>query len=759
MNESSRDKIKNLSINKTTDISKKDRAKGIKYLLQKYGKDNVCQIVTFGKYNLKNTIKAAMSALIPDSYEEANSITKKIPGLLEGETVSYELLMKMYNNPEKYDLSSKTLNEIKVAVETLENLFNEYPEIYDCVSHLSGAVASVGLHAGGVIIASKPLYCNVPIMEGSDTAVLPVVQLEMSDIDYVKLLKIDVLGLNNLSQISDCMKLVGLDYKWYYDEDFSDPKVYEMLRRGETTDIFQMASPNATKMIKDMHADCFADLIATNAGNRPGPLAKNPDTGKSMVDLYEERKASGNVPSLDKRIDWILESTYGCIFYQEQCMQLGQVMAGYTLGNADKRIRKPLAKKVKKMIPEIENEFIYGKDSVKDDNDNVIDISDKPSKYCSGSLNNGFDEELSKNVFKTIKAFASYAFNKSHSGSYAMVGYKTAWLSYYYPVEWAISCMSNYDKQEKITATLNLCKKRNIPILPPSVNNSDEEFTIEIVNNKKAIRYGLLAIKDVGKEPINYIKSLRNDLGDFTSFDDFYSKVHEQNNIALYSNKKNKNGAKQCPINKKCEAALIKAGAFDSFEENRYILLNHYMVDIKKDKDYTILDPKEYTRKIKLNYEKELMGSYVSEHPLEPFPYIDLSTVSDNSKVEIVGLVKKTSIKNTKNGKKYATCFLESKDGTEFRAMLFGAMYENNKDKLKKDNILVINGVYNAQYNNIKCDKIRKIVKKSQVIKLDGSDDAIEDNSIDIPEQKIEMPIVDVFSDIEGNPVDMVLGL
>ena len=344
MNESSRDKIKSLSFNITTDISKTDRAKGIKYLLQRYGKDKVSQIITFGKYNLKNTLKAAMSTFVPDSYEEANAVTKKIPGLIDGQQASYELMMKIYNDPDGSGVNSKVYSEVKNGVEAMQELFKKYPIVYDCVAHLSGAVANVGIHAGGVIISNKPLYCNVPITEGSSTAVLPIIQIDMGDIDYVKLLKIDVLGLRNLSQIHDCMKMVGLSYDWYDSEDYDDPKVYEMLRRGETTDVFQLASNNATKMVKDMHVDCFDDIIAVNAGNRPGPLSKNPKTGKSMVDLYEERKASGNVPSWDKRIDWILKSTYGCIFYQEQCMQLGQVMAGYTLGGADKRIRKPLAK-------------------------------------------------------------------------------------------------------------------------------------------------------------------------------------------------------------------------------------------------------------------------------------------------------------------------------------------------------------------------------------------------------------------------------
>ena len=418
-------------------------------------------------------------------------------------------------------------------------------------------------------------------------------------------------------------------------------------------------------------------------------------------------------------------------------------------------------KKKHKMIPEIRNEFIYGKQSTKDNDGNVTGMLDKNSKYCKGAVNNNFTEEMSKDVFDTVEAFAKYAFNKSHSGAYAKVGYKTAWLSCYYPVEWAISCMSHYDEQDKITETLSLCKKRNIPIYQPSINYSDKDFTIDTSNNTKGIRYGLLAIKDVGIEPIKYIKKIRLNEGNFVSFDDFYNKVHDKDNINKYSEKQNKKGEKQCPINKKCEIALIKAGAFDDMNENRYELLNHYMIDIRREKDYQALDVKDFSRKIKLAYEKELMGGYISEHPLEPFPYVDLTTCKDNEVVEITGIVKKTSIKTTKNNKKYATCFLESKDGTEFRTMLFGALYTNNKDKLKKDNILVIDGVYNAKYNNIKGDKIRKVRKKSQIIRIEDTEDGIEDYSEE-KQETIQMPVVDDNSDnyninMENNPVDFIL--
>lgn len=707
-----------------TDISKFDRSRGISYLLQRYGKDNVCQIVTFGKYGLKNTIKAAMSALVPDSFDEANAVTKKIPSLIEGNNVDYDYIMKAYNDPDHLGLNQRSISQITMAVEEMEKLFKKYPLVYRAVSSIGGCLKSTGLHAGGVIISSKILKENVPLMEGSSIAVLPVVQIEMSDIDYVKLLKIDVLGLSNLSQIQKCMDLTGLDLDWYDSEDYSDKKVFEILRKGETTDVFQMAGGNATRMLKEMNVDSFDVITVVNAGNRPGPLTKDENTGTSMVDDYIKNKTSGIIPSIHPDIDPILKDTYGCIFYQEQCMQIGMVMAGYTLGGSDKRIRKVLAKKKLKMIPEIKNEFVYGRKSIYDSKGNVIGMSEEKSDYCEGAINRGYDEELAVKIFDKMEDFAKYCFNKSHAGSYAKVGYKTAWLSCYYPVEWAISCMSTYDEQDKINATLNLCKKRGIKILPPTINNPNVDFTVDYENGVKCIRYGFLAIKDVGRNVIEFIKNIVSN-HKFTSFDDFYNAVHDQSYISKYSLKQNKNGIKQSPVNKKAETALINVGVFDCFEPNRYKLMNHYMIDIKKDKDYTPYDEKEYKRKDKLRLEKEITGAYLSEHPLEPFPYMDLETCKDGDTVEIAGIVNKTIIKKTKNNKDFATVYAETKSGKEIRALLFKDI-EKAKDKLKKNKIIVIYGLYNKKFDNINVIKIKEIRKKSEVIRTANDEDGIE---------------------------------
>ena len=235
------------------------------------------------------------------------------------------------------------------------------------------------------------------------------------------------------------MDLAGIGYDWYDSEDYSDASVYEMLRNGWTCDIFQMAKYSPTKMIADFNVTDIDGLCAVNAGNRPGPLEKDATTGKSMVDLYAEAIKTGVVQKWDPRIDYILDKTMGCIWYQETCMTLGREMAGYSLGTSDIRIRKVLGKKIVKKIPEIRNEFIYGKKSTFDEDGNVNGISQEDSPYCTGCINNGFDEVIATKVFDTMAAFAKYSFNRSHSFCYAVLGYKTAWLSKYHPTEFAIA--------------------------------------------------------------------------------------------------------------------------------------------------------------------------------------------------------------------------------------------------------------------------------------------------------------------------------
>ena len=396
------------------DIPRSKRGEAISYFVKTYGVNNVAQIVTFGKYKLKNVTKDVMSYL-GCPFKEANSITKDIPDMIDGKEVTWDLIEGIAVDPsnEKYsNFTEQEKKQVSNIYDKYQDLFRKYPIIYDAIKSICGCIKSTGCHAGGVIICKEDLRKHSQIYEPNGSSVLPVIQFDMHSIDFMKMLKIDALGLSTLDVIKEAMDLIGLDYDWYDSEDYSDPKVYEMLRSGETTDIFQMAGYMATKMINDFKVNNIEGLTAVNAGNRPGPLEKNSETGKSMVDLYAERRETNIVPSIDPRIDDILKDTYGCIYFQEQCIFLGQRMAGYTLGKADSRVRKPLCKKKVKMIPEIRNEFIYGKKSLYDEDHNVIGISEEDSPNCIGAVRNGFSLEMANQIFDTIEAFAKYSSTK-----------------------------------------------------------------------------------------------------------------------------------------------------------------------------------------------------------------------------------------------------------------------------------------------------------------------------------------------------------
>jgi DNA polymerase-3 subunit alpha len=438
---------------------------------------------------------------------------------------------------------------------------------------------------------------------------------------------------------------------------------------------------------------------------------------------------------------------------------LGQVMAGYSLGAADLRIRKVLGKKLVQKIPEIRNEFIYGKKSLYDADHNVIGISEEPSDFCKGAIANGFSEETAIAIFDAMAEFAKYSFNKAHAGAYAAMAFKCAWLSYYFPVEWSVACLSTYDDTDKITATLAQCKKRGLKILPPDINKSDVGFTVEkMPDGTKAIRYGLQAIKGVGVRAVQFLKEMRQNTGGFKGFDDFYNKVHDTaltkpilDSYADGSGKKVQN-----PMKKDVEQALINSGAFDEFDENRYAMMNHYMKDIRREKDYEILIEKDYVRKVKLALEKEYMGSYVSEHPLDPFPYADVDSAEDGDIVETTGIVQKITTKPQKNGKKFATVVIESKDGKERKVMLFANAWEKFKDRVKKGAIIIVIGEVNKQFSNINCTRV-KVPRVAQQIS-DVTDEIEEAMPVQETPQFVMQPKDDPFGDDPFiNPVDNIL--
>ena len=727
-----------------TDIPRDKRAEAISYLLSKYGKENVSQIITYGEYKLKNTTKAIMSNL-GCSFTEQNEITRDIPDMIDGKQVNYDLIEKVATDSDNEKYSSFTDGEkkqLKKMYDKYQELFQKYPSVYHGLKHICGCISNTGIHAGGVILCNKNITESAAIIDGGDTAVLPLIQLEMSELDYFGFLKIDALGLKTLDIIKETMRLSNLGYDWYDSEDYSDQSVYDMLKSGETTDVFQLSAYMPTTMLVDFDAKTLSDLSAINAGNRPGPLEKNPETGKSMVDLYIERKKTGIIESIHPDIDPILQETMGCIWFQEQSIALGKVMAGYDAGAADQKIRKTIGKKILKKIPEIRNEFIYGKKSIYDEDHNVIGISEEDSEYCEGALARGFSMEICQNIFTTMEAMGKYSFNKSHSSAYSVLSYKCAYLSKHFPVEFAVAnCTVNKD-QEAITATLSLAKKRKIPIYQPDINKSDTDFSVD----NGGIRYGLKAIKGLGDTTVKFLDKFRkNDNAPFKDFDDFYNRIHNNNGPVvsgiLDNLRKSTGKSSSNPIKKDVEVALILSGAFDFCEPNRYKLLNHYMLNIRSkesvvkflDTDHTLpLDEKKYVRKIKLALEKHYMGTYISEHPLDPFPYYDFESAQEGEVIETTGIVTGVTSKSTKKGNEYLSVKFKAKDDIERSMNVFDdKIIQNIKSNVKKNQIVVIKGKVSKKYNNLNATSVRPVAFKKQ---------AIEIEDIEIEEKKIEKP-------------------
>lgn len=681
-------------------------------------------------------------------FQESNEVTRDIPDIVDGHTVTYDLIEDVVNNPdsEKYvTMSEREKQGLKRNYDKLQDVFQKYPIVYAGIQNICGCIANTGIHAGGVIISNKPINENAAIIDGGNTAVLPLIQFEMADLDFFGFLKIDVLGLKTLDVIKETMDLAGLDYDWYDSEDYTDSGVYDMLRAGETTDVFQMSSYTPTTMLADFDVRDIDGICAVNAGNRPGPLEKDLTTGKSMVDLYIERKKTGIIDSWHPDIDPILKDTMGCIWYQEHCMAIGRVMAGYDLSSSDSRIRKTLGKKLKKKIPEIKNEFIYGKQSVYDEDHNVIGVKDEPSPYCVGSLAKGYSQELSEKIFESMEAFAKYAFNRSHAFCYAVIAYKTAYLSLHYSVEFAIANCSVHEDQDNITATLSLAKKRKIDILPPDINHSKVGFSLD----NGAIRYGLKAIKGIGASVLNFINEYKKmDYIPFKDFDDYYNRIHDPNNavvIMLLNALRNQTGKNSPnPMKKDVEIALILSGAFDYCEPNRYKLLNHYMVDIKREKTVKImgeetprtlpLDEKDYKRKVKLALEKHYMGSYISEHPLDPFPYADFESAEENEVIRTTGIVTGVVSKLTKRGKEYLTIKFKTKDDVERTVNVFDTnLAVSLKTTIKKNQIIIVKGKVSKKFNNINASDVTPVAFKKQSI--DVEDIEIEDRTNKVTQQ------------------------
>ena len=584
----------------------------------------------------------------------------------------------------------------------LKELYDQNDEIHkllDIAMGLEGMPRQASTHACGVVITKDPVDTYVPLYvnEGAIST-----QYTMTILEELGLLKMDFLGLRTLTVIQDAINLVkqnrGIDVT--FDKEMNDPKVFQLWAEGKSVGIFQFESAGMTNFMKELKPDSLEDIIAGVSLYRPGPMDQIPRYIKNKLD---PEHAEYTHPALEP----ILKVTYGCMVYQEQVMQIVRDLAGYSLGRAD-LVRRAMGKKKLDIMAKEREIFIHGQ---VDENGKIV---------VPGCVRNGIDEQSANKIFDEMAEFAKYAFNKSHAAAYAVVSYRTAYLKAYYPEEFMAATLNSYlGNLDKVPLYIDECRRMKIEILKPDVNKSATKFTVH--DNK--IRFGLGSIKNVGVAVVDSIVEEREKNGPFKSFTDFCERIHEE------------------AVNKKCIESLIKAGAFDAFGQTRSTLLASFenIIDTiqttarksfkgqvtmfeldsmdeenKEELKYTFTELKEFEDKELLSMEKEMLGIYLSGHPLakireELIKATNIDTMKmmeikeeidttgnttkyqDGQMVKYAGIITSIKKKYTKNNKLMAFATIEDLYGSA-EVIIFENAYQNAANLLVTDNIVLVEG-------------------------------------------------------------------
>ena len=588
------------------DFDYERRGEVIEYVERKYGKDHVSQIITFGTMSARMVIRDVGRALdMP--YAECDKLAKMIPNELH-----ITIKKAMEQNKELRDLYEQD---------------DEIHKMLDIAMSLEGMPRQASTHACGVVITKEPVDTYVPlyVRDGQIST-----QFIMTTLEELGLLKMDFLGLRTLTVIQDAIDLVkeNRDIDVEFDKDMNDQNVYKLWQNGESAGIFQFESQGMTNFMKELKPDCLEDIIAGVSLYRPGPMDQIPRYIKNKKD---PEHAEYTHPSLIP----ILKVTYGCMVYQEQVMQIVRDLAGYSLGRAD-LVRRAMGKKKLDVMAKEREIFIHGQT---DENGNII---------VPGCVRNGIDEDSANKIFDEMAEFAKYAFNKSHAACYAVVAYRTAYLKAYYPAEFMAATLNSFlGNLDKIPMYIDECKRLKIDILKPDINKSFTKFTVD--NGK--IRFGLGSVKNVGLQAVDVIVKERQEHGEFESFTDFCERI--------------KNEA----VNKKCIESLIRAGAFDEFKQTRSTLLASFegildtiqetqkksyagqvtMFDLASPEEnvdemkYTFNEQKEFSERDLLSMEKEMLGIYISGHPLEKIR----KQIEEQTNVDSMSLKELANLQNT----------------------------------------------------------------------------------------------------------------
>ena len=641
------------------------RQEVIDYVVRKYGKDKVVQIVTFGTLAAKAVIRD-VGRVLDMTYADVDKVAKLIPNEL-GITLDKALATSQ---------DFRALYESDPAVKHL----------VDMAGRLEGLPRNTSMHAAGVVICQKAADEFVPLSRGGDGTI--TTQYTMTTLEELGLLKMDFLGLRTLTVIQDAVKLVNKANPGTLDIDkidYDDRNVMELIGSGHTEGIFQLESSGMKSFMKELKPRSLEDITAGISLYRPGPMDFIPKyiKGKNNPEeiVYE-------CPQLES----ILSTTYGCIVYQEQVMQIVRDLAGYTLGRSD-LVRRAMSKKKAAVMEKERQNFIYG----------------NKEEGVPGCIANGIPEETAKIIYDNMTDFAKYAFNKSHAACYAVVSYQTAYLKCYYPKEFFAALMTSVlANNAKVAEYAYTCRQMGIDILPPNINEGEGDFSV----NGNGIMYGMSALKSIGKPVIDAIIEEREKNGKFTGLEDFISRLSGRE------------------VNKRSLESFIKSGAFDCFGANRHQMMLVYsdiidnvssdrknniegqmsLFDMFEEKHDKVNMPNvtEYDKEQLLAYEKEILGVYVSGHPMDDYDALwrkhitnvssDFLNEDDNppkvnegEKVTVGGIITGKSVKNTRTGKLMAYITLEDVFGA-VEVMVFPRDYEKYRDKLVEDNKVFIEG-------------------------------------------------------------------
>lgn len=726
-----------------TDFDDEGRQKVIDYVVQKYGKNQVAQIVTYGTMAAKMSIKdvaRVMDLPLPESNAMAKLVPER-PGTKLYRVLHAPITAKEGEKPLDADLQPDEIENVK----KLREIYNSkgiQSDVLHIAERLEGSVRNTGIHAAGIIIAPKDLTELIPVFTSKETE-LCITQIEGSVIEDSGVIKMDFLGLKTLSIIKDALQIIKLKYGVDIDIDtipLDDEKTYELYQRGDTIATFQFESPGMQKYLKELKPDQFADLIAMNALYRPGPMAYIPQ--------YVDRKHGREEVSYDlPEMEEYLQETYGITVYQEQVMLLAQKLAGFSKGDADV-LRKAMGKKDRKTLDKMKGKFIEGATK-----------KDHPEK------------KLEK-IWTDWEAFAQYAFNKSHSTCYAFVAYQTAYLKAHYPAEYMAAVLNHSNAIEKLTFFMEECKRMGLKVLGPDINESQKGFA---VNTAGEIRFGLGGLKGVGEAAIENIIEERDKNGRYKDPYDFIKRINQR------------------AVNKRTLESLVHAGAFDAFPQlhrAQYFCIpqNETQTGLEKlirfgntvqaqsvntsntlfgdlpavldIKPPTIPNCPPWPLTEKLDKEKEVTGIYLSGHPLDHYkfefrhygvtPLQEFNEIKESSLLsasgksyKLLALVTVSNHRTSQKGNKFGAFTLEDYTG-KTELVLFGDDYVRFNQFLDQGNAVMICGAFKQRYNGeyefkvssvVLAENVKKQFTKELSLEMDVRN--LEQNTINFLEQNI----------------------